>query len=297
MARSPDSGRAVPGESGGRQKGGPGEHRIDFRVEGEGREYMKKLIIPVIIVLLLAIIAAYALATYGVGFFVSWLFTSAYFILGMIAGAVILFILLRAYFGWRFYYHVIARNVKVSERNLPWIFEIAKAAAQRLDVRPPGVFIVQDPEINAYALGLRRKIIVINTGLIDATDRDELAFIVGHELTHVKYGWTVPVRILGITVPVPLLFSSQQREYTCDRGGLIACRDLDRSVLALAKLALGRRLADEIDVARFYTDKKEVEEDRISRLSEALASHPPIRDRVLHLREFYHSELYKKLTS
>jgi Zn-dependent protease with chaperone function len=112
----------------------------------------------------------------------------------------------------------------------------------------------------------------------------------------VKYGWTLPVRVLGFTVPVPLLFSSQRREYTCDRGGLIACRDLDKAVLALAKLALGKSLAAKIDVSKFYREEKEAEEDRISRLSEALASHPPIRERVLHLREFYSSELYRELT-
>jgi Zn-dependent protease with chaperone function len=269
--------------------------RIDFRAEGEGREYLKKLAIPAIIVLLLLAIFVYLLTAYGTEYFLARLMASSFFILSMLIGAVILFILLRIYMRLRFFYHVISFNVKASERNLPDIYRNARVAAGRLGMEPPGVYVVQDPEINAYALGLRRKIIVINTGLIDATDDVELTFILGHELSHVKYGWTIPVHIFGITVPVPLLFSSQRREYTSDRGGLIACRDLDKSVLVLTKLALGKNLASKIDLANFYKDEKEVEEDRISRLSEALASHPPIKDRVLRLREFYNSGLFKKL--
>jgi Zn-dependent protease with chaperone function len=272
----------------------PGQ--IDFRVRGEGSEYLKKLLIPAAIIILLLAIFIYLLATYGAEYFLSRLVASSIFVLGMLIGAVILFVLLRAYMRLRFFYRVISFNVKASERNLPEIYRIARVAGARLGREPPGVYVVQDPEINAYAIGFRKKIIVINTGLIDATDDVELTFIIGHELAHVKYGWTIPVRILGITVPVPLLFSSQRREYTCDRGGLIACRNLDKSILMLAKLALGKNLASKIDVGKFYREEKEVEEDRISRLSEALASHPPIRDRVLHLREFYDSELYKELT-
>lgn len=274
---------------------GESPEKIDFRAEGEGGEYLKKLAIPAIIVLLLLVIFAYLLTAYGAEYFTARLVASSFFVLGMLIGAIILFILLRIYMRLRFFYHVISYSVKASERNMPGIHEIAKVASTRLGMEPPGVYVVQDPDINAYAIGLRRKIIVINTGLIDVTDDTELTFIIGHELSHVKYGWTIPVHIFGITLPVPLLFSSQRREYTCDRGGLIACRDLDKSILVLAKLALGKNLASKIDLAKFYKDEKEVEEDRISRLSEALASHPPIKDRVLRLREFSNSELYKKL--
>ncbi|HUL61613.1 MAG TPA: M48 family metalloprotease [Methanocella sp.] len=275
---------------------GEGAAVIDFREKGEGREYLKKLIIPLVIVLLLAFIVAYALVEYGPEALAGRLIASAYLAFGMIVGAVAVFVLLRAFVRMRFYFHVISFSIKASRHNLPEIYGVAETAAGRLGMRAPGVYVVQDPAINAYALGLRRKIIVINTGLIDATDRDELTFIVGHELTHVKYGWAIPVRLAGITIPVPMLLSSRHREYTCDRGGLIACRDLDKSVLALATLALGKGLAGKIDVGRLYTSKEEVEADRISRLSEALATHPPIRDRVLHLREFYHSALYQELT-
>ncbi|MGA9141731.1 MAG: M48 family metallopeptidase [Methanocella sp.] len=268
---------------------------IDFRVSGEGSEYIKKLIIPVVIIILLLAIMAYVFVTYGSAFIITRLIASSFFIAGMMVGAVVIFVLLRVYMRLRFYYHVISYSVKATDRNLADIHAIAETAAGRLGVKAPGVYVVQNPEINAYAIGAFKKIIVINTGLIDATDSDELAFIFGHELSHVKYGWAVPVKFPGFTIPVPMLFSSQRREYTCDRGGLIACRDLNKAILILAKLALGKSLASKINVDKLYNNKKEVEEDRISRLSEVLASHPPVRDRVFQLREFYGSLLYKEL--
>jgi len=264
-------------------------------VSGEGSEYLKKLVIPIVIIILLLAIMAYVFVTYGSAFIITRIIASSFFIAGMMVGAVVIFALLRLYMRLRFYYHVISYSVKASERNLQDIYEIADTAAGRLGIKAPGVYVVQNPEINAYAIGTFKKIIVINTGLIDATDTEELTFIIGHELSHVKYGGSVPVKVPGFTIPVPMLFSSQRREYTCDRGGLIACRDLNKSILVLAKLALGKNLASKINIEQLYNNKKEVEDDRISRLSEALASHPPIRDRVFRLREFYNSPLYIEL--
>jgi len=268
---------------------------IDFRARGEAREYAGRLAVPVLLALALVAVLAYAALTYGREFFFSRLLASTFFIAGMIIGAVILLIIFRLYVRWRFLNRVVARSLKASEKNLPGIYRLAGQAAARLGMEAPGVYVMQDPEINAYAMGLRRKIVVLNTGLIDAAGEDELAFILGHELAHVKYGWSVPLRILGITIPVPLIAGSQAREYTCDRGGLLASRRLEPALRALAKLALGKALAEKIDVNQLYTSKKEADEDRISRLSEALATHPPIRDRVLQLRQFYGSDLYRQL--
>lgn len=269
--------------------------KIDFRVDGETREYLKKLGVPILMVMLLIILLGYAAQSYGLSFFIPRLVASSFFIAGMLIGAVLQLILLILFTRWRFYNHVLSRSIKAGEKTLPEINRIATKAAERLAMQPPGVYVVQDPQINAYALGIFNKIIVLNTGLIDVASDEELAFIIGHELSHVKYGWSVPVKVLGITIPMPLILSSQRREYTCDRGGLIACRSLNASILVLAKLALGKRLADLTDIDHMYRDKEEVERDRVSKLSEFIATHPPIKNRVYQLRQFYDSDLYRKL--
>lgn len=269
--------------------------QVDFRVPGEAAEYLRRLIIPAIIIVLLVATLGYAVYTYGMAYFTTRLLASSFFIAGMVIGGVLMLVIFRLFVRWRFFNHVVSRSIKASVRNLPEIYRIASGAAARLGMDLPGVYVVQDPEINAFAMGAFRKIIVLNTGMIDATDEDELTFILGHELSHVKYGWSVPLRVAGIAIPVPLVLSSRRREFTCDRGGLIASRNLDKSIRVLAKLALGKSLAGKVDVGRLYRDEKEVEDDRMSRLSEALATHPPIKNRVLELRKFHGSELYKKL--
>ncbi|CAJ37545.1 M48 family metallopeptidase [Methanocella arvoryzae] len=269
--------------------------QIDFRAEGEVGEYFKKLVFPAIIVLLLILLLGYAGWTYGFRFLIPRLMASSFFIAGMLIGAVLQLILLIIFTRWRFYNHVLSRSIRANEKTLQEIDRIAREAADRLAMRPPGVYVVQDPQINAYALGFRRKVIVLNTGLIDVTSDDELKFIIGHELAHVKYGWSVPVKIFGLTIKLPLLLSSQHREYTCDRGGLIACRNLNAAILVLARLALGKRLADKVDIESMYKDKDEVERDRMSKISEFIATHPPIKNRVYQLRQFHESELYHKL--
>lgn len=268
---------------------------MDFRAEGEAGEYLKKLAIPSVIVLLLVVLLGYAASTYGLTFFIPRLMASSFFIAGMLIGAVLELILLILFTRWRFYNHVLSRSIKAGDKTLPEINRLVIEAADRLEMRSPGVYVVQDPQINAYALGFLNKIIVLNTGLIDVASDDELMFIIGHELAHVKYGWSVPVTLPGFTIPVPLLLSSQRREFTCDRGGLLVSRNLNASILVLAKLALGKRLADRVDIDHMYEDNEEVERDRMSKISEFVATHPPIKNRVYQLRQFYESDLYRKL--
>jgi len=268
---------------------------IDFRADGEVAEYLKKLVIPSVIVTLLVMLIGYAIWTYGISFFIPRLMASSFLVAGMLIGAIAILIMIKLYTRWMFLNQVVSRSIMVTGTNLPDIHRIVMKAADRLAMTPAGVYVAQDPQINAYALGVFKKIIVLNTGLIDVAGEEELIFIIGHELSHVKYGWSVPVKVFGIALPLPLLFSSQRREYTCDRGGLLASRNLNASIMVLAKLAVGKRLADRINIDHLYNDKNDVQRDRISRLTEFIASHPPIKDRVYQLRQYHESGQYMEL--
>lgn len=268
---------------------------VEFRVRGETSEYFSKLLIPGIIVSLLALLLAYAVSVSSLDFVIPRFVASSFFIMGMAIGAIIELIILRLYTRWRFFNHVISRSLKVSEKTLPAIHRFSELTADRIGILPPGVFVVQDPQINAYAMGVLRRIIVLNTGLIEVAGEDELKFILGHEMSHIKYGWSVPVRVAGIRLKVPLLFSSRRREYTCDRGGLIACGNINASILVLVKLATGKSLAEKIDVERIYRTEEDVQQDRVSKLSEFIASHPPIKNRIVELRRFHDSEEYRQI--
>jgi hypothetical protein len=72
---------------------------------------------------------------------------------------------------------------------------------------------------------------------------------------------------------------------------------MDASVRALARLALGKKLADEVDVKTLYAKDEEVKKDRGLKPLERMASHPQIKDRIYRLRKFGESEQYKLLAA
>lgn len=273
---------------------------VDYFEKGELREYAVKLILAAIaaaVFLILLAIMAYIATFMSLQDVLSAIISSAILFIGIILGGFVMFMVLRLYGMMRMMNQIVTRSIKVSENRLPGIYGIAKLASERLGVKQPDIYVVQDPLINAFAVGSRKKFIVLNTALIEAMSEKESLFVIGHELSHIKYGIIAWIRIAGIRVPVPIVFRSKFREYTCDRGGLIACRDPDASIMALARLALGKKLADEIDVKTLYVKDEEVKKERGLKPFERLASHPQVKDRINRLRKFGESELYKELTS
>jgi Zn-dependent protease with chaperone function len=86
----------------------------------------------------------------------------------------------------------------------------------------------------------------------------------------------------------------RRAEITCDRAGLICCKDLGVSTRALTKLSLGSsKLYDELNMEAFIDQYDEMK-DSIGKYSEIRASHPVLPKRVIALRHFAESELYRK---
>ena len=200
--------------------------------------------------------------------------------------------------------------VKVSSNQLPEIYNLASIAAERLSVPLPDVFVKQDPTINAFAIGfLTKKSIVIHTATIEAMTKEELVAIIGHELSHIKCGHTSWLVITGsaqnmLKIPVIsdllgmiFLFWSRKAEYTCDRGGLIANGHLKSTVTAMAKLAIGKSLFDQLNLQSLFDQKKNIDDDLLSKLGQSMGSHPYLVNRIHALRDFYQTTTYNQLTS
>ncbi len=77
----------------------------------------------------------------------------------------------------------LASGVRVSERQFPQINDMVRDGSYILDLPElPDVFVTQNPIANAMTLGSDKPFIVINTGLVDLLDAEELRTVVGHEL-------------------------------------------------------------------------------------------------------------------
>lgn len=196
----------------------------------------------------------------------------------------------------------------ISSKQFPEIFKIAKEAAERLHMKQPEMFIKHSPEINASAIGfLGRKSVVLHSATIEAMDDDELMQIIGHEFSHIKCGHTnilvltnghtsFSVPVISQALRLVFLLYSRKAEYTCDRGGLLACRNLKAAISAMCKVAVGPELFKRMDIESFMNQNLAIDQNDVAKLSESLADHPYTVRRIRALTNFYESPIYKQLT-
>jgi len=257
----------------------------NYYVKGERRQGTTFYILLALIMALVVILAFEAYrGLYPLSMDTLWHFT--YMALGLAVGAVAGIILYNAFNSYRIVQIMLRNSIRASPGAFPEVYGAVQRAAERLSTDAPPAYITQSPSVNAYLvrLGLRKKIIMINTGLLRAMEGDELLFILGHEISHAKYGrWR---RIPGIGLPY--IVAPQYNEYRCDRGGLAASRNIEASMRALLKLVTGKEFIDRVSVKDFEKEKGEAP----SKVLQRLASHPMIDARVKELIKFSNSPAY-----
>ncbi len=196
---------------------------------------------------------------------------------------------------------------KVSEKQFPRIHALATEAAYGLGMQQPEVYIMQDPTLNAFAIGfLGKKSVVLHSATVEAMDDKELQHIIGHEFSHIKCGHTNLIVLTsssdGVDVPVIsqllgfiFLFWSRKAEYTCDRGGLLACRDPRAAIGAICKLAVGPTLFAQLDIDDFLNQRMAIDQNDVSKLSESFATHPYLVKRIHAIQQYFESEEFRRL--
>jgi len=161
-------------------------------------------------------------------------------------------LMLIAYFGVKSHQKQLREKAfRVTSESNPLLDGLIQTAARRLTMPTPELFVEKNPELNAYATGFDGiGTVVLNSGIVDAMNPDELLFIIGHELTHIKCrhckflvftnASVGTVVNHGIAFVMDLVFKlwSRKAEFTCDRGGIIACKNPTVAMMALAKLEI-----------------------------------------------------------
>lgn len=199
--------------------------------------------------------------------------------------------------------------VRVSERQFPRIQKIAAGCAETLGITTPQIYIVNNPTLNAATYGTDdESFIMVHSALVDHYTDEELRTVIGHECGHIHNCHVVYLTTLHylklvasafipwVVYPalIPLNAWSRRAEITCDRAGMLCSKNDQTSMRALTKLVLGsRKLYDEFNLEAFL-EQHEEGRDGIGRYMEALASHPYLPKRVLAMRVFAESELYRK---
>ncbi|MFT4217999.1 MAG: M48 family metallopeptidase [Micropruina sp.] len=166
--------------------------------------------------------------------------------------------------------------VRADERQFARVYRLYREAGEVLDAGElPELFIRADPAINALTIGLDHPVIVVNSGMVDVMDDDELRFALGHELGHVLSGHAVyrtllsvllafstslfalPLGALGVRAVMAALLEWQRKsELSADRAGLLADQQPEAALRAHMKMASGGRI-DELDAGAFLAQAGE----------------------------------------
>lgn len=139
----------------------------------------------------------------------------------------------------------------INEDSCPGLYKQFQNVANTLDViQMPTIYTEWSYLINGFTMGDKNTtMLAINTGAVDLMTEKELAFIIGHEMGHIKSRHFVFHQMLwylsdlipffnGIEplVKLPLLKWYRMSEFTADRAGLLACQDINAALSALTKM-------------------------------------------------------------
>lgn len=169
-------------------------------------------------------------------------------------------------------------GVRVDERQFAELHRLLLDAAHVLDVADvPEMYVVADPFLNAYTVGLDKPIIVLNSALIDLLDPEELRFVIAHELGHAISGhaiyrtmllWLLQFSTALASIPAGGLAArgiiaalqewARKSELSADRAGLLATQDPATAYRVHMQLASGGNL-DNLDATAFFAQGQEYE--------------------------------------
>ncbi len=215
--------------------------------------------------------------------------------------------------------HYLSSAVRVGETQFRAVYQDVVDAAHILDVERPELYVIQDPNPRAMAIGTDRPFIVVTTGLFDLLDAEERRFAVGHEVGHILSGHAVyrtlllmltrlalrvawiPLGYVGLRAIVFALEEWQRKsELSADRAGLLASQDPDAAKRSLMKMAGGSRLAEmDIDAflqqAREYDAGEDARDGVIKLMSLMGRTHPQAVVRLAELDRWAASGEYSRI--
>jgi Zn-dependent protease with chaperone function len=223
-----------------------------------------------------------------------------------------------------YYLENIADNVRVTPRMLPRLHRYLGWGCRILDLPEPELYVNFNPIPNAYTYGHKSPFIVLTSGLIDLLDDQELSFVIGHELGHIKASHVLYTMLanniaaivaaigqatlglgtlLGQGLVVALHDWYRKAELTADRAGLLCVQDLDPCITSFMKLAGGAgRLWKEMDQREFVRQIRAYEAADESVLNRAYKALLTVRRThpfpILRAKELdaWHGEGYRTLT-
>ncbi|TCI44433.1 hypothetical protein EVJ27_08795 [Exiguobacterium sp. SH3S2] len=183
--------------------------------------------------------------------------------------------------------YIRTNGVKVTERQFADLHEMYQRVGQGMGIRLlPDVYILQAGGVlNAFATRFFQKnMIILYSDVVELSrngQTKEVEFVIAHELAHIRRNhvqkqWLV---LLGNIVPFLGTAYSRACEYTCDRMAAHYIQDEAASKRALTILAVGGRLAKEVNEFDYLYEASR-ENGFIAKYSELISTHPTLPKRI-----------------
>lgn len=207
-------------------------------------------------------------------------------------------------------------SVRLSDDQLADVWLAHMRAYATLDIEPvPDLYLTQMPIANALTIGAGRPIVVVQSGLVQLLDVEQMRAVFAHEAGHVlsehvlyRTALVILLRLSSIPgIPLPLLPVRgalmewfRAAELSCDRAAALVTRDPLTVCRALMVVAAGTE-AERLDLDVFMRQSIDYREkgsglERLSRLLLDLnITHPmPVR-RVHELMEWVKGGDYDRI--
>ncbi len=225
--------------------------------------------------------------------------------------------------------YLIGNSIQAGPRQYATIYGMFRECVRDLDIYPePLLFISQNPQVNSYAMGQENPYIVINTGLLDLLEPDEIKTVLAHELGHIKCGHTILIQMamwvmnaasvigemtfgLGNIVSNGLIVAfyewRRKAELSSDRAALLVMENPRTVMTTMMKIAGGsKQFIDECSLEEFIKQSEKyrnLDEDGLNQIYKALMyvgvngmlSHPFPVERIHYLQEWMNSIDYQEI--
>lgn len=206
----------------------------------------------------------------------------------------------------------LATGIHVTPSTYNYLYEIVVECADCLNMPVPYVIVSDSVKgINACTAGTDQFAFIAVSSMLSAVmNRNQLKFVIGHELGHLALGHVVyhtAIELMGKagsmlplvgpvldkTLSFPLNAWSRRSEISADRAGLICCGDIQTAKQALFRLEAGFMDISDIDVDEYVRNSENVlNSSTLGKLAEITHKHPIIPKRIKALDYFANSEVF-----
>jgi Zn-dependent protease with chaperone function len=215
---------------------------------------------------------------------------------------------------------VMGNAVRLGADQVPDVWASYVQCASILDLAPiPDLYTINDPTVNAMAIGAKTPIVVVNSSLLSSYTPNEIQTVLGHELGHVlsehNYYSTALLllkqfmegalpRSLLLGLPIrgmylALLEWSRAAELSCDRAAALVMGDPVAPCRVLMRLAGGAVPGMSLEAFMKQAAEYDDEDDLFSRhtrfWAELNLTHPIAVRRIKELTAWVESGEYARI--